>query len=163
MPRRGRTGRGSVKPVRLVRRVAWVGICGLAAVGVDAQDPASETSAASAGGASPYRIECLEGAVCAAQLDVYVGWRIYTRHCARCHAADAEGSAFAPNLLHRLRGFDRRAFFAALDHGYMGPSAATRPWGEDAEIARYYEELWAYLAARERGDVPGGPLTPLRE
>jgi mono/diheme cytochrome c family protein len=167
MPRRRRTERGPAKRRvrRLARRLARAACVGAAAVGVEspAQDSSAETFAEAAGGASPYRIECSEGSVCAAQLDVYVGWRIYARHCARCHAADAEGSTFAPSLVHRMQGFDRRAFFATLDHGYAGRDAVLPPWGRDAEIARYYEELWAYLSARTRGDAPGGPLTLLRE
>src|SRR5690606_41887496 len=98
---------------------------------------------------------------CAADLTFYIGWRIFERHCSVCHAQDAEGSTFAPSLVERIRELDRRGFFAALDQGYTGPAAPLRPWGEDPQVARYYEELWAYLSARANGDVPPVPLTPL--
>lgn len=112
-----------------------------------------------------YSVECTEGTppVCASDLTTYIGWRVFDRYCAACHGADAAGSTFAPSLMLRLRRFDRRAFERALDQGYTGPSAPLPPWGEHPQVARYYSELWAYLAARANGDAPPGPLRPLRE
>ncbi|HEX6993149.1 MAG TPA: c-type cytochrome [Gammaproteobacteria bacterium] len=121
-----------------------------------------------AGGASAdYVVECPKtrspDAACAADVSTYVGWRVFERYCASCHGADAEGSSFAPSLVHRLRRFDRRAFGRALDEGYAGPFAPMRPWGEHPQVARYYDELWAYLSARTNGDLAAGPLLPLRD
>lgn len=134
--------------------------CGPAA----AQPPGTlETRAA----ARPRVIECpaddSAAASCAADLTTYLGWRVFERYCADCHGADAEGSTFAPSLVHRLQRFDRRDFERALDDGYAGPLAPMRPWGENREVARYYTELWAYLSGRASGDVPPVPLTPLDE
>jgi mono/diheme cytochrome c family protein len=91
-------------------------------------------------------------------LATYVGWRVFQAQCATCHAADAGGSSFAPNLTQRMRGMTARDFFAALDNGYLGPNSRMRPRGRDPAVAPYYEELWAYLAARRSGDLPAGPV-----
>ncbi|HEX6996940.1 MAG TPA: cytochrome c [Gammaproteobacteria bacterium] len=95
-------------------------------------------------------------------LPVYIGWRVYNVHCAVCHAEDAVGSTFAPDLTQRIASMDRRAFVSALDRGYLGPRDATPPRGADPEVARYYEELWAYLEARASGRLPPGAVTPVR-
>ncbi len=121
-----------------------------------------------AGGApTDYVVECPETssaeAGCAADVSTYVGWRVFARYCASCHGDDAEGSSFAPSLIQRLERYDRRAFVRALDEGYGGPFAAMRPWGEHPQVARYYDELWAYLSARASGDLPAGALRPLRD
>lgn len=116
------------------------------------------------GGARPLtpRVECDEGAVgCRADLATYIGWRVFQAQCAACHAADARGSSFAPDLVERTQGMERRAFFAALDQGYFGPRSTMPPRGRDPSVAPYYEELWAYLAARRSGGLPPGPVEPL--
>jgi hypothetical protein len=110
----------------------------------------------------PYRIECAQTpAQCRTDLATYLGWRVFHAQCAACHAADALGSAFAPDLTRRLRGMDAREFFAALDKGYMGPDDSSPPRGQNPDVARYYQELWAYLSARRNGDLPPGPLERL--
>ncbi|HEX7082133.1 MAG TPA: cytochrome c [Gammaproteobacteria bacterium] len=119
-----------------------------------------------------YRVQCAEragegeaeaaAATCATDLVTYIGWRVFERYCASCHGTDAEGSTFAPSLVHRVGQLDRSAFFAALDRGYSGNRAPMRPWGEHREVSRYYEELWSYLSARAAGELPPGPLVPLR-
>ncbi|MBN1240469.1 MAG: hypothetical protein JXB36_18345 [Gammaproteobacteria bacterium] len=134
------------------------------AVGASAQAPPD--SARPAG--SDARVECSREAdtgagVCRSDVATYVGWRVYLEHCAACHAEDAEGSDFAPSLLHRLGRFDRRAFYAALDGGYVGDNADLGPWGEVPEVARYYDELWTYLSGRAAGTVPPAALEPVRE
>lgn len=101
-------------------------------------------------------------AYCRTDVPTFVGWRVYVEHCAGCHAEDALGSEFAPSLVHRLQRFDRRAFYSALDNGYLGRDAGLGPWGDDANVARYYEELWTYLSARADGRLPPVPLRPLR-
>lgn len=135
----------------------------LAAAGlVNAQERTDDRSPALA-----YTIECPEDSPtedgCAADLATYIGWRVFGRYCAGCHGDDAEGSTFAPSLVHRLQRFDRRAFERALDEGYAGPDSSMKPWGEHPQVARYYAELWAYLSARRDGGVPPVPLRPLRE
>ena len=112
------------------------------------------------------RIECGSdaapgGAVCSVDARLYVGWRVFHAQCAACHAQDAVGSSFAPDLTRRIREMDEREFFKALDDGYLGPHAASPPRGSHPDVARYYNELWGYLSARARGDLPPGTLTRL--
>ena len=76
-----------------------------------------------------------------------------------CHAADAVGSRFAPNLLPRIRRMDGREFSEAMDAGYVG-EAEMAPWGRNPEVRPYYLELWAYLSARAAGDLPQGEPLP---
>jgi mono/diheme cytochrome c family protein len=113
--------------------------------------------------AVPNRIECTTtpAAVCRTDLATYIGWRVFQAQCASCHAADARGSDFAPDLTQRLGGMDRSRFFAALDRGYLGPRSTMPPRGRDPDVAPYYDELWAYLAARREGTLPAGAVEPL--
>jgi hypothetical protein len=115
---------------------------------------------AQAPAASP-TVECDAAGVCRADLATYVGWRVFHVQCATCHARDALGSSFAPNLLERIRGMDQRAFFRALDDGYMGPDDPAPPRGANPDVARYYAELWSYLSARARDELPPGPVERL--
>jgi hypothetical protein len=117
-------------------------------------------------GAGSARIECAaaDGAsarACAVDTATYVGWRVYHAQCAACHGADALGSSFAPDLTRRMQGMTSREFFAALDQGYMGPNDPAPPRGRNPDVARYYNELWVYLAARVRGDLPVATLDRL--
>lgn len=99
--------------------------------------------------------------MCRVGLAVYVGWRVFHAECARCHAADALGSTFAPDLTYRLKFMDQRTFYRALDEGYLGPTSRTPPRGRSPAVAPYFAELWAYLAARTSGRLPPGPLALL--
>jgi mono/diheme cytochrome c family protein len=114
---------------------------------------------------APYRVECSQdsAAVCRADLATYIGWRVFLAQCATCHAADALGSSFAPDLTFRMRGMDQREFFAALDSGYLGSRSTMPPRGRDPNVAPYYDELWAYLIARRDGAAPAGLLERLPE
>lgn len=112
--------------------------------------------------AKPYRIECAPAA-CRADLATYIGWRVFQAQCATCHAADARGSSFAPDLTERMRRMGQRDFVAALDRGYLGENSSMPPRGRDPNVAPYYDELWAYLAARRNGDLPAGPVERLAE
>lgn len=153
-----------------IARLPSAALIVLPAVAVAWAGPAAAqggNQAGDTGPSAPHVIECPASeaaeAACSADLTTYLGWRVFERYCARCHGRDAEGSTFAPSLVHRLRRFDRRAFHRALDEGYAGPSEPMRPWGEHPQVARYYDELWAYLSARANGDLPAGPLRPRRE
>lgn len=112
------------------------------------------------------RIQCApeaspDGAVCGVETRLYVGWRVFHAQCASCHAQDALGSSFAPDLTRRLRGMDAREFFKLLDDGYLGPHDVSPPRGSNPDVARYYDELWGYLSARASGELPPGTLTRL--
>jgi mono/diheme cytochrome c family protein len=115
--------------------------------------------------AVPYRVECSAepAAGCRADLATYVGWRVFQAQCATCHAADALGSSFAPDLTERMRGMEQREFFAALDKGYLGSRSTMPPRGRDPNVAPYYDELWAYLLARRDGALPGGRVERLSD
>jgi mono/diheme cytochrome c family protein len=154
-----------------------------AALGCAAAAAQVGSEADNGGQPRPYRVECgaaptsaaearsapaiaaLPGsvavAVCRVDLATYVGWRVFNAQCATCHAADALGSSFAPDLTLRMRGMTQRTFFAALDNGYLGPADPAPPRGRHPDVARYYEELWAYLFARASGDLPAGDLERL--
>jgi len=113
---------------------------------------------------SPDRFDCdgaESGFVCRVDLATYIGWRVFHAQCASCHAENALGSSFAPDLTHRMRSMDERAFVAALDDGYLGPDDPMPPRGANPDVARYYTELWSYLSARASGDLPPGPLERL--
>jgi mono/diheme cytochrome c family protein len=96
--------------------------------------------------------------VCRVDTATFVGWRVFAAQCASCHAQDALGSSFAPDLTFRMRGMDAREFMAALDNGYLGPNDASPPRGAMPDVARYYNELWSYLSARASGELPPGSL-----
>lgn len=110
---------------------------------------------------APYRVECAAGGACRADLATYIGWRVFQAQCATCHAADARGSSFAPDLTQRMSTMAERDFFAALDKGYFGPRSTMPPRGRDPNVAPYYDELWSFLRARVAGDLPGGPVERL--
>jgi len=111
----------------------------------------------------PYRVECAPNGACAADLATYIGWRVFQAQCATCHAADARGSSFAPDLTLRMSTMTQREFFAALDNGYFGSRSTMPPRGRDPDIAPYYDELWSFLRARISGDLPAGPVTRLAD
>jgi cytochrome c5 len=111
--------------------------------------------------ARPYRVECASGEGCRADLATYVGWRVFEAQCATCHAADARGSSFAPDLTLRMSAMTQRDFFAALDRGYYGSGSSMPPRGRDPNVAPYYDELWSFLRARLTGDLPAGPVARL--
>jgi mono/diheme cytochrome c family protein len=86
---------------------------------------------------------------------------VFQVQCATCHAADARGSNFAPDLTLRMGGMTRREFFAALDQGYFGSRSSMPPRGRDPNVAPYYDEIWSYLSARLAGALPPGAVQRL--
>ena len=93
-------------------------------------------------------------------LAIYVGWRVFERHCAECHARDGVGSRFAPALAPRVANMTRQDFLSILRDGYAGVAGEMPPWGENPDVGRYADALWAYLTARATGALPPGPLEP---
>jgi cytochrome c5 len=134
----------------------WVAAAGLvAASGTLAQQPQ---------GAKPYTVECApdpdEGGatVCRVDRATYVGWRTFHGICHTCHAQDAVGSTFAPDLLARMRQIDKTAFLKAMNEGFQGQMGVMPPWSQDPNVNKYFEELWSYLQARTAGVLlPGRP------
>jgi cytochrome c5 len=112
-------------------------------------------------GSSIYSIEC--GQVndagepfCYVDGDTYIGWRTFHGFCHVCHAQDAVGSTFAPNLLDRLRvmGFDE--FVDRTANGFTGQVGVMPPWKDNPNVSKRYKELFAYLKARSDGALPRG-------
>ena len=137
------------------RLLSTLALCAALDLTVGAAQPAAEE-------ASPYRVECsTPDQVCRVDLATYIGWRVFQAQCATCHAADVRGSSFAPDLVLRMSGMTQRDFFAALDRGYLGSQSAMPPRGRDPNVAPYYDELWSFLRARIRGDLPAGPVARL--
>jgi mono/diheme cytochrome c family protein len=145
----------NLRPERVRLVIAALALCATFGLdpGVGAAQSAAEVPA--------YRVDCVAGQPCRADLATYVGWRVFQAQCATCHAADARGSSFAPDLMLRMGSMTRRDFFAALDNGYFGPRSTMPPRGRDPNVAPYYDELWSFLRARVTGDLPAGSVTRL--
>src|SRR6185503_20381522 len=114
--------------------------------------------------AKPYTVECAPDAdeggatVCRVDRNTYVGWRTFHGICHTCHAQDAVGSSFAPDLLVRMRQIDKAEFMKALKEGFQGQVGVMPPWSQDPNVSKYFEELWSYLKARSDGVLlPGRP------
>jgi mono/diheme cytochrome c family protein len=134
----------------------------VAAATVAAAGTAGAQAPAAAG--PPYTVECgpdpEEGGrtVCHVDRGTYVGWRTFHAICHTCHAQDAVGSTFAPDLLARMREIDKPTFMRSLDQGYEGQVGVMPAWSQDPNVNKYYEELWSYLSARADGVLlPGRP------
>ena len=138
------------------RVVALVALCAALGLTVAAAQPSRDDE-------RPYRVECAPAEPCRADLATYIGWRVFQAQCATCHAADARGSSFAPDLALRMSDMTQREFFAALDRGYSGSQSTMPPRGRDPNVAPYYDELWSFLRARISGDLPAGPVMRLPE
>ena len=114
--------------------------------------------------AAPYTVECGPDAdeggatVCRVDRGTYVGWRTFHGICHTCHAQDAVGSTFAPDLLARMREIDKAEFMKSLAEGFKGQVGVMPPWSQDPNVNKYFEELWSYLKARSDGALlPGRP------
>jgi len=126
-----------------------------------APEPASQPDDADV----PYAVEC--GQVndagepfCYVDGDTYIGWRTFHGFCHVCHAQDAVGSTFAPNLLDRMRESDmtKELFFERVSEGFTGQVGVMPPWKDNPNISKRYNELYAYLRARADGALrPGRP------
>ena len=109
--------------------------------------------------ATPYTVECgpdaEEGGATTCRVDrgTYVGWRTFHGICHTCHAQDAVGSTFAPDLLVRMRQIDKAEFMKALAEGFKGQVGVMPPWSQDPNVSKYFEELWSYLKARSDGSL----------
>ena len=93
---------------------------------------------------------------CYVDADTYIGWRTFHGFCHVCHAQDAVGSTFAPNLLDRIQDFDFDMFVDRTANGYTGQVGVMPPWKDNLNVSKRYKELYAYLKARSSGDLPPG-------
>ena len=113
----------------------------------------------------------------------YLGWRVYQDRCARCHGADAQGSAQVPSLLTRVQTLGPRQFVSLVLYRYdttlQGPPAPARAaretqvevlmtrqgqplvmpaWQDEPRVNAHILDLYAYLSARSDGRLgPGKP------
>ena len=124
-----------------------------------ASAPESASSEKSAD--APYSIEC--GQVndagepfCYVDGDTYIGWRTFHGFCHVCHAQDAVGSTFAPNLLDRMREMEMDEFVERVNDGFTGQVGVMPGWKDDPNVRKQYKELYAYLKARASGALPRG-------
>ena len=125
----------------------------------DDNEPSAQASASAAD--VPYNVQCgLDpeegGNVCFVDRNTYVGWRTFHAVCHTCHAQDAVGSTFAPDLLARMRTIDKAEFLMSVDQGFTGQVGVMPAWGSNPNVNKYYEELWSYLRARADGALPPG-------
>jgi cytochrome c5 len=114
--------------------------------------------------APPYTVECGPDAdeggatVCRVDRGTYVGWRTFHAICHTCHAQDAVGSTFAPDLLARMRQIGKPEFMKAMSEGFTGQMGVMPPWKQDPNVNKSFEELWSFLKARSDGALlPGRP------
>lgn len=113
----------------------------------------------------------------------YLGWRVYQDRCARCHGAEAQGTANAPALLARVQTLGPREFVGLVlyryDSNLQGQPAATRTardtqveitmerrdqplampaWQDEPRVNAHVLDLHAWLSARAQGRLgPGRP------
>jgi len=125
---------------------------------VAASDGASESAPSST---APYTVECgntddAGESFCYVDGDTYIGWRTFHGFCHVCHAQDAVGSTFAPNLLDRMHTMDFELFVDRTANGYTGQVGVMPPWKDNPNVSKRYKELYAYLKARADGALPPG-------
>ena len=116
---------------------------------------------AGAGAPALYSVECgqvndVGEPFCYVDRDTYIGWRTFHGNCHVCHAQDAVGSTFAPNLLDRMQDFDFDMFVDRTANGYTGQVGVMPPWKDNPNVNKKYKELFAYLKARSDGVLPPG-------
>lgn len=85
------------------------------ALAAQAQGAAAPAAAASSGAAS---------------VSAEAGRELFDVHCARCHGAQATGTANGPNLLPRVKGMSEQAFVSAVLQRYRFSVPATASSGE---------------------------------
>lgn len=116
---------------------------------------------------------------------IYLGWRIYQGHCARCHGPAAEGSDSAPDLLPRVRGMSEERFAATVLQRYQwvvpkseaaGEGAGREAliqdilrrrdgpiemplWERQPAVRANLDDLYLYLRGRANGSVDTGRPT----
>jgi hypothetical protein len=138
-----------------------IGITGVS--GRASEEASGEDTAAK----PPYTVECEvdaeSGQVCYVDRDTYVGWRTFHGFCHVCHAQDAVGSTFAPNLLERMRVIDKTRFVDVLDNGFTGQVGVMPAWKNNPNVTKHYDALYAYLKARADDVLPPGRPQRRRE
>lgn len=121
------------------------------------QQPSADTQTAG-NGAKPYagHVQC-EGKQC--QIDLYLTWGYRTfSQCQVCHGLTGDGSTIAPSLMQKLKEIDRARFVDVVTHGFKGQIGVMPAWGQNPNVMKHIDELYAYLKARSDGVLPAGPI-----
>jgi mono/diheme cytochrome c family protein len=119
-----------------------------------------------AGSLPRYQVSCPEGATTAAacQVDrgIHQGWAFYNRYCRVCHGAGAPDSSAPLALLRNVggaAGYERLRF--VVMNGHEGIAGVMPDWGTEPALVQHLDDLYRYLSARARGDLPPGtPPSP---
>lgn len=108
-----------------------------------------------------YVVQCQDQAKSATQCEVgkdtYIGWRTFHSACNHCHAQDAVGSTFAPNLVTGPAAtLDYERFLGVVENGYTGQIGVMPGFKENPNINQRIDSLYKYLKARADGQLPPG-------
>ncbi len=114
--------------------------------------------------------------------EIYLGWRVFQGNCSRCHGPDATGTANAPNLLERVKPMTLASFIGTVLRRYRWLLPASEAsaesgspevllegiaerqrgtlvmpaWQNEPAVKAHVADLYDYLQARARGDLPPG-------
>ncbi len=95
------------------------------------------------------------------------GWRVFGAFCARCHGTAAEGGAFAPSLVNRLKIIDLGQFLNVVSNGLVrnigGQISVMPKWRDNPTVMAHLYDLYAYVKARSDGALPPGEPGLLEE
>jgi mono/diheme cytochrome c family protein len=88
----------------------------------------------------------------------YNGFRRYHAGCNHCHGPSGMGSSFGPGLIAALPDID--AFRRVVLNGQATGASVMKGFADDANVAPYVDDIYAYLQARADGALgPGRPVT----
>lgn len=120
---------------------------------------ASESSTSSASD-NPYQthIQCVDGQKCKIDKFLLKGFRAFSQ-CQVCHGIDGNGSTIAPSLIAKLKSdISYDDFVDRVTNGFQGQMGVMPPWGNNPNIMKNMDNLYAYLKARSDGVIPAGRL-----
>lgn len=88
------------------------------------------------------------------------GWRVFGAFCTRCHGTAAEGGAFAPSLVDRLKVISQGQFLNVVSNGLVrnigGQISVMPKWRDNPTVMAHLYDLYAYVKARSDGALPPG-------
>ncbi len=103
-------------------------------------------------------IQCVEGRPCEIDKFLLKGFRAFSQ-CQVCHGIDGNGSTIAPSLLVKLKDdISYDLFLDRVANGFQGQMGVMPPWGNNPNIMKKIDNLYAYLKARSDGVIPAGRL-----
>lgn len=120
-----------------------------------------------------------------ADINTYVGWKVFHMNCYSCHGVDAVGTDVAPSLVDSLKDMNRNEFITkvltryrlTMGAGEVHDSTARREmmmaevqkheraeqgdiimpaWSQSPYVKPHVEDLFAYLKARADGALGTG-------